>query len=110
MSNKVGRWVSSHSERPDLPWTFIVIDVEPANAFAAPGGYVVVTTGLLKRLNSEAELAGVLGHEVSRGSKHHLSAIKKADTTAFLRMQENLISTRPVKRPARINSYWNFST
>lgn len=84
--NKVGRWVSSHSERPDLPWTFIVIDVEPANAFAAPGGYVVVTTGLLKRLNSEAELAGVLGHEVSHVvRKHHLSAIKKADTTAFLR-------------------------
>lgn len=84
--NKVGRWVSSHSERPDLPWTFVVIDVEPANAFAAPGGYVVITSGLLKRLNSEAELAGVLGHEVSHVvRKHHLSAIKKADTTAFLK-------------------------
>jgi len=84
--NKVGRWVSSHSERPDLPWTFVVIDVEPANAFAAPGGYVVITTGLLKRLNSEAELAGVLGHEVSHVvRKHHLSAIKKADTLAFLK-------------------------
>lgn len=84
--NKVGRWVSSHSERPDLPWTFIVVDLEDANAFAAPGGYIVITKGLFLRLNSEAELAGVLGHEISHVvQKHHLSAIKKADTTSFLK-------------------------
>ncbi len=82
--NKVGRWVSSHSERPDLPWTFVVLDSYNTNAFAAPGGYIVITRGLLQSLNSEAELAGVLGHEISHViRKHHLLAIKKADTTAF---------------------------
>ncbi len=84
--NRVGRWVTMHSERPDLPWTFVVLDIADANAFAAPGGYIVVTKGLLLRLNSEAELAGVLGHEASHiVKKHHLSAIKKADTNAFLK-------------------------
>ncbi len=84
--NRLGRWVTMHSERPDLPWTFVVLDIADANAFAAPGGYIVITKGLLLRLNSEAELAGVLGHEASHVvKKHHLSAIKKADTTAFLK-------------------------
>ncbi|MBC3883115.1 M48 family metalloprotease [Undibacterium sp. LX40W] len=82
--NKVGRWVSSHSERPDLPWTFVVLDSLNTNAFAAPGGYIVITRGLLQSLNSEAELAGLLGHEISHViRKHHLSAIKKADATSF---------------------------
>jgi predicted Zn-dependent protease len=84
--NKVGRWVSLHSERPDLPWTFVVLDLNDATAFAAPGGYIVITKGLLLKMNSEAELAGVLGHEASHVvRKHHLSAIKKANTTAFLK-------------------------
>jgi predicted Zn-dependent protease len=84
--NRVGRWITMHSERPDLPWTFVVLDIADANAFAAPGGYIVITKGLLLRLNSEAELAGVLGHEASHVvRKHHLSAIKKADTSAFLK-------------------------
>lgn len=82
--NRIGRWVTMHSERPDLPWTFVVLDLEDANAFAAPGGYIVITKGLLLKLNSEAELAGVLGHEASHVvRKHHLSAIKKADAITF---------------------------
>ncbi|QFU24132.1 M48 family metalloprotease [Shewanella eurypsychrophilus] len=77
--NRVGRWVSMHSERPELPWTFAVLDDMSINAFAVPGGYVVITKGLLLRLNNEAELAGVLGHEISHVlRKHHLNALKKA--------------------------------
>jgi predicted Zn-dependent protease len=50
--NRVGRWVALHSDRPDLPWSFGVIDVDTINAFAMPGGMVVVSNGLLKRLQA----------------------------------------------------------
>lgn len=75
--NRVGRWVALHSDRPDLPWTFGVTDNETINAFAMPGGTVLVSHGLLKRLKSEAELAGALAHEVAHVvMKHQLAAIR----------------------------------
>ena len=75
--NRVGRWVALHSERPDLPWTFGVIDVETINAFAMPGGMIVISNGLLKKLQSESELAGVLAHEIAHVvQKHQLKAIQ----------------------------------
>jgi predicted Zn-dependent protease len=75
--NRVGRWLASQTERPDLPWTFGVIDTDIINAFAMPGGTVVVSHGLVKRLTSEAELAGVLAHEIGHVLKRHqLSAIQ----------------------------------
>ena len=81
--NRVGKWVALHSERADLPWTFSVIDTETINAFAMPGGSIIVSSGLLKRLNNEAELAGVLAHEIAHVvRKHQLTAIQsnmKAD-------------------------------
>ncbi|HEX4985250.1 MAG TPA: M48 family metalloprotease, partial [Burkholderiales bacterium] len=71
--NRVGMWVAQQSERPGLPWRFGVIDTDAVNAFAVPGGYVFVTRGMLALLESESELAGVLGHEVSHVvRKHHL--------------------------------------
>lgn len=76
--NRVGRWIALQSERPDLPWHFGVLDDADINAFAAPGGYVFITKGLLARMNSEAELAGVLAHEISHVlRKHQLQALKK---------------------------------
>lgn len=82
--NRVGRWVAMHGERPDLPWTFGVIDTETINAFAFPGGTVIVSSGLLKRLNSEAELAGALAHEVAHVVKrHHIQAIQSQASTDF---------------------------
>ena len=75
--NRVGRWLASQTERADLPWAFGVIDTEVINAFAMPGGTVVVSHGLVKRLASEAELAGVLAHEIAHVLKRHqLSAIQ----------------------------------
>ena len=75
--NRVGRWIAAHSERADLPWTFGVIDKETINAFAMPGGTVMISYGLLKRLQSESELAGVLGHEIAHVvQKHQLKAIQ----------------------------------
>ena len=76
--NNVGRWIALQSERPDLPWKFAVIESNNINAFAAPGGHVVLTKGLFLSLNSEAELAGVLGHEIAHViQKHHLKALQK---------------------------------
>lgn len=76
--NSVGRWVASQSERPDLPWNFGVIDSEDLNAFSAPGGYVVITKGIYRKLTNEAQLAGILGHEIGHVvKKHHLKVIQK---------------------------------
>jgi predicted Zn-dependent protease len=76
--NAVGRWVASQSERPDLPWRFGVIESDDLNAFAAPGGYIMLTKGLYRQLTNEAQLAGVLGHEVAHiVKKHQLKVLQK---------------------------------
>lgn len=76
--NSVGRWVASQSDRPDLPWHFGVIESDDLNAFAAPGGFVMVTKGLYRKLNNEAQLAGVLGHEIGHVvKKHQLKVLQK---------------------------------
>lgn len=77
--NNVGRWVAIQSERPDLAWHFGVIESTDINAFAAPGGYIFVTRGLYKLLNNEAELAGVLAHEIGHViKKHHLKILQQS--------------------------------
>jgi predicted Zn-dependent protease len=76
--NRVGRWIATQSERPDLPWHFGIIESDDLNAFAAPGGYVFVTKGLYRGLQSESELAGVLAHEVGHViKKHHLKILQQ---------------------------------
>ena len=64
------RWRPA-SERPDLPWTFRVLDDPLINAFALPGGFIYVTRGILAHFESEAELAGVLGHEIGHVTARH---------------------------------------
>lgn len=76
--NQLGRWISLQSTRPNLPWTFAVLDDPGFNAFAAPGGYVFITKGLLDRVADESELAGILAHEITHvTAKHHLIAMNK---------------------------------
>jgi beta-barrel assembly-enhancing protease len=75
----VGKNLARYSARPDLPWTFAVIKNDTVNAFSAPGGYVVVTTALLKKITNEAQLAGVLGHEIGHVvHKHSLMKYRDA--------------------------------
>ena len=82
--NHVGRWLAAQTERPDLPWQFGVLDSPNVNAFAVPGGTIFITRGLLERMRSEAELAGVLGHEIVHVlRKHHLKAIQKGAQSAL---------------------------
>jgi beta-barrel assembly-enhancing protease len=74
----VGAVLVTNSTRPNLPWTFIVLDTDAVNAFAAPGGYVHITKGALAMMESEAELAGVLGHELIHVTeKHTIAELKK---------------------------------
>ncbi len=77
--NQVGRWVANQSERANLPWRFGVIESEDINAFAAPGGYVIITKGLYRKLENEAQLAGVLSHEIAHVVRnHHLKILQKS--------------------------------
>ena len=77
--NKVGLWVALQGDRPNLPWHFAVVDSDDIDAFAAPGGYVFITRGLLRHMHNEAELAGVLGHEITHVIlKHHLKELQRA--------------------------------
>ena len=75
----IGAELAAVSHRPDLPWQFAVIDSPVVNAFAVPGGYVYLTRGLLAYLNDEAELAGVLGHEIGHvTARHSVQAYSRA--------------------------------
>jgi beta-barrel assembly-enhancing protease len=77
--NEIGLWIALQSERPGLPWHFGVNSSDHINAFAAPGGYIIVTKGMMRQLRNEAELAGVLGHEISHVTRrHHLNALRKS--------------------------------
>ena len=69
----VGTVLAQASTRPDLNWEFIVLDTDGVNAFASPGGLVHITSGALGLIKSEAELAGVLGHEIAHITKKHTS-------------------------------------
>src|SRR5690606_29826614 len=80
--NLVGRWMASRTTRPELPWSFGVIDSTDINAFAAPGGYVLVTRGLYDLLASDAEVAAVLGHEIGHVvQRDHYNVIRKQAIT-----------------------------
>jgi predicted Zn-dependent protease len=75
----VGMRMAARSERPKLPWRFVVLDDPTVNAFALPGGPVFVTRGILGHLNSEAELASVLGHEIGHiTARHSVQQMSKA--------------------------------
>jgi predicted Zn-dependent protease len=75
----IGKRMAAKSERPNLPWEFHVVNDAAVNAFALPGGYIYVTRGLLGYMNSEAELATVLGHEIGHvTARHSVQQISKA--------------------------------
>ena len=67
----IGQRMAASSERPGLPWSFKVVDDPVVNAFALPGGFIYITRGILAHFESEAELAGVLGHEIGHVTARH---------------------------------------
>jgi predicted Zn-dependent protease len=82
--NNIGLWLAMHTERPELPWRFGVLDDSMVNAFATPGGYVFITRGLLMHCRDEAELAGILAHEISHVvARHALETMRKGALTGL---------------------------
>lgn len=79
--NKVGQKIASVCDRTDVNYHFTVVDSPEINAFALPGGYIYITRGILSQINSEAEMAGVLGHETGHvAARHSAQQISKALT------------------------------
>ena len=77
--NRLGQRLAAASERPNLPWTFRVVDDPVVNAFALPGGFIYVTRGLMTHLTTEAELVSVLGHEIGHVTgRHSVEQMSKA--------------------------------
>jgi len=83
--NRIGYWIALQSKRPKLPWTFGIINSANVNAFASPGGYIVLTLGLYELLENESQLAAILAHEISHViEKHHLDAIRDTSQKEIL--------------------------
>jgi len=80
--NDVGQRLAKESHRPALQYTFTVVDSPEINAFALPGGYIYITRGIMSYLNSEAELAGVIGHEIGHVTARHSVQQMSAATAA----------------------------
>lgn len=81
--DRIGQRLAKNSTRTDIPYTFQVVKDDSVNAFATAGGYVYVTTGLLKAADNEAQLAGVLAHEIGHIAEQHL--IEQMRQTAIAR-------------------------
>ena len=84
MVKRVGMEMAKASERPDLPWNFTVLDDPVVNAFALPGGPIFITRGILTYMNSEAELASVLGHEIGHVTARHSASQMSKQQVASL--------------------------
>lgn len=80
--NELGQRLASQSERSELEWHFTVLDSPEINAFALPGGYVYVTRGIMAYMESEADLAGVIGHEIGHVTARHGSQRATRQQTA----------------------------
>ena len=90
--DSVGQALAAESERPELPWSFKVVDDPVVNAFALPGGPIYVARGILARFNSEAEMASVLGHEIGHITARHIVEQMSRQQLAQLGMIASLIA------------------
>jgi len=95
----IGMKLARASERPDLPWHFTVVDSPAVNAFALPGGYIYITRGIMPFLDNEAQLAGVIGHEIGHVTARHAAQQYSRSTGAQLGLLVGSIlvpQTRPL--------------
>jgi predicted Zn-dependent protease len=104
----VGETVAGKSDRPDLSYHFAVLDTDIINAFSCPGGYVFVTRGTLKVIDSEAELAAVLAHEISHVA--HKDIIREIEKQQFFGAGNKVAGTLLHTDPAIFNAATSFGT
>ena len=89
----IGQKLAAASERPNLAWQFFAVETTDINAFAAPGGYLFVTTGALRLMSNEAQLAGVMGHEITHVTHHHYREQLAKNATLGVALQGVLAAT-----------------
>jgi len=94
----LGLRLAAVSERPDLPWSFKVVDDPIVNAFALPGGFIYVTRGILAHFASEAELAGVLGHEIGHVTARHSASQMSRQQLQQIGLGVGMILSEDVRR------------
>jgi predicted Zn-dependent protease len=104
----VGKTVAEKSDRPGLPYHFAVLDTDIINAFSCPGGYVFVTRGTLGVIGSEAELAGVLAHEISHVANKDI--IKEIEKQKFFQAGNKVAGTLLHADPSIFNAVTSFGT
>lgn len=85
--NNIGQMLARKSHRNNIPYKFTVLEDPSVNAFALPGGYIYITTGLMAYLNSEGELAGVLGHEIGHVTARHGAQQQSAGVASAILLQ-----------------------
>jgi predicted Zn-dependent protease len=95
---ELGHAIAEVSERPDLPWTFRLVDDAAVNAFALPGGFVYMTRGIMGYLDSEAELAMVMGHEVGHVTARHSAAQMSSQQLLSLGLGIGMIASKDLRR------------
>lgn len=98
----LGKRLAATSERPNLPWTFRVVDDPAVNAFAVPGGFVYVTRGILAHMNNEAQLATVVGHEIGHVTARHTAAEMSKEQVATLGLVVGSIANKQVAQYAGV--------
>ena len=96
----LGLRLAATTERPDLPWSFKVVDDPVVNAFAVPGGFIYVTRGILANFESEAELAAVLGHEIGHVTARHSVAQMSRQQLQQLGLGVGMILSEDVRKYA----------
>jgi len=100
----LGTKLATTSERPNLPWTFRVVDDPAVNAFAIPGGFVYVTRGILAHMTTEAELATVMGHEIGHVTARHTAHEMSREQVAGLGLAIGSIASSQVAKYAGVAS------
>lgn len=98
----LGKRLAATSERPNLPWTFRVVDDPAVNAFAVPGGFVYVTRGILAHVNNEAQLATVVGHEIGHVTARHTAAEMSKEQVATLGLVVGSVASKQVAQYAGV--------
>jgi predicted Zn-dependent protease len=100
--NQVGNYVASYGDYPERRYMFAILDSDTINAYACPGGYILITQGALKNAVNEAELAAILGHEVTHVGKRHmfdtLRNMEKKELEANAKAGENMDKFPPAMR------------